>query len=59
MIFIADANFFLGRVLGDYFPDKLDLDIVKTKFLKLTEVINSEKHGDDKLTPEAVAMGFL
>jgi 5-oxoprolinase (ATP-hydrolysing) len=32
---------------------------VKTKFLKLTEIINSEKHGDDRLTPEAVAMGFL
>jgi 5-oxoprolinase (ATP-hydrolysing) len=55
----ADANFFLGRILGDYFPNKLDFEVVKTKFLKLTEVINSEKHGDDRLSPEAVAMGFL
>src|SRR5271163_3475061 len=55
----ADANFFLGRILGDYFPNKLDFEVVKTKFLKLTEIINSEKHGDDRLTPEAVAMGFL
>ena len=45
--------------MGDYFPNKLDFEIVKTKFLKLTEVINSEKHGNDRLTPEAVAMGFL
>lgn len=59
MLFIADANFFLGRILGDYFPNKLDFDIVKTKFLKLMEVINSEKHGDEQLTPEAVAVGFL
>ena len=55
----ADANFFLGRILGDYFPNKLDFEVVKTKFLKLTEVINSEKQGDDRLSPEAVAMGFL
>jgi 5-oxoprolinase (ATP-hydrolysing) len=55
----ADANFFLGRIIGDYFPNKLDFDVVKTKFLKLTEVINSEKHGDERLTPESVAMGFL
>ncbi len=55
----ADANFFLGRILGDYFPNKLDFEVVKTKFLKLTEVINSEKNGDDPLTPEAVAMGYL
>lgn len=55
----ADANFFLGRILGDYFPNKLDFEVVKTKFLKLTKIINSEKHGDDRLTPEAVAMGFL
>jgi 5-oxoprolinase (ATP-hydrolysing) len=55
----ADANFFLGRILGDYFPNKLDFEVVKTKFLKLTEVINSEKHGDDRLTAESVAMGFL
>ncbi len=33
--------------------------MVKGKFLELTAVVNSEKHGSDKLTSEEVAMGFL
>lgn len=56
---ITDANFFLGRILEDYFPNKLDFEIVKSKFLDLTKVVNAEKQGDDVLTPEQVAMGFL
>ncbi|OJD31864.1 5-oxoprolinase (atp-hydrolyzing) [Diplodia corticola] len=56
---ITDANCFLGRILPDYFPRPLDLQKVKKDFLKLTDVVNEEKHGDDKLTPEQVAMGFI
>jgi len=56
---ITDANFFLGRILSDYFPNKLDFDVVKAKFLALTQEVNAEKHGSDQLSPEEVAMGFL
>lgn len=56
---ITDANYFLGRILPDYFPRKLDFERVQKEFLKLTEVVNAEKHGDDKLSPEEVAMGFI
>lgn len=56
---ITDANCFLGRVLPDFFPQKLHMDKVKEEFAKLTQLVNSEKHGDDQLTPEQVAMGFI
>ena len=56
---ITDANCFLGRILPQYFPRKLDIDTVQRKFLELTETVNKEKHGKDKLTPEEVAMGFI
>ncbi|KAJ9148877.1 Hydantoinase B/oxoprolinase [Pleurostoma richardsiae] len=56
---ITDANCFLGRILPMYFPRKLDTDTVRQKFLDLTETVNKEKHGSDKLTPEEVAMGFI
>ncbi|EEA24817.1 hypothetical protein TMatcc_007921 [Talaromyces marneffei ATCC 18224] len=56
---ITDANFFLGRILPDYFARPLDFDVVKKKFLELTEVVNGEKKGTETLTPEQVAMGFL
>ncbi|QKX54695.1 uncharacterized protein TRUGW13939_01783 [Talaromyces rugulosus] len=56
---ITDANFYLGRILPDYFARPLDFDVVKKKFLELTEVVNTEKKGSEKLTPEEVAMGFL
>ncbi|CAJ2506732.1 Uu.00g079180.m01.CDS01 [Anthostomella pinea] len=56
---ITDANCFLGRILPDSFPRKLDLDKVKKEFLKLTDMVNAEKHGDDRLTSEEVAMGFI
>lgn len=56
---ITDANCFLGRVLPDFFPQKLHMDKVKEEFAKLTLLVNSEKHGGDQLTPEQVAMGFI
>lgn len=56
---ITDANCFLGRVLPDFFPQKLHMDKVNDEFAKLTQLVNSEKHGDDQLTPEQVAMGFI
>jgi len=56
---ITDANFFLGRILPDYFARKLDFDVVREKFLKLTDEINAEKKSGEKLKPEEVAMGFL
>lgn len=56
---ITDANCFLGRVLPGFFPQKLHMDKVKEEFAKLTQLVNSEKHGDDQLTPEQVAMGFI
>ncbi|KAK8216349.1 hydantoinase [Phyllosticta capitalensis] len=56
---ITDANYFLGRILPDYFPRPLDSEIVKKKFHQLTELVNAEKHGDDKLTPEQVASGYI
>ncbi|KAI1268420.1 hydantoinase [Xylariaceae sp. FL1019] len=56
---ITDANLFLGRILADNFPRRLDMERVHKEFLKLTDLVNSEKHGDDKLTAEEVAMGFI
>lgn len=56
---ITDANFFLGRILSDYFPNKLDFEIVQEKFMALTKEVNAEKHGADQLSTEEVAMGFL
>jgi 5-oxoprolinase (ATP-hydrolysing) len=56
---ITDANFFLGRILPDYFARPLDFDVVKEKFLELTEAVNAEKKGSEKLSAEEVAMGFL
>ncbi|KZF20095.1 putative 5-oxoprolinase [Xylona heveae TC161] len=56
---ITDANFFLGRILQDYFPRPLDYDSVQKQMLHLTDQVNAEKVGGAKLTPEEVAMGFL
>ncbi|KIW85545.1 hypothetical protein Z517_00937 [Fonsecaea pedrosoi CBS 271.37] len=54
---ITDANFFLGRILPDYFARPLDMAVVEKRFLELTTEINSQRQ--DVLTPEQVAMGFL
>jgi 5-oxoprolinase (ATP-hydrolysing) len=56
---VTDANFLLGRIIPDYFPQKLDLDIVKSKFADLTALVNREKEGDEIFTPETLATGFL
>ncbi|KAI5459135.1 Hydantoinase B/oxoprolinase-domain-containing protein [Mariannaea sp. PMI_226] len=57
---VTDANFLLGRIIPDFFPRRLDLDIVKAKFAALTETVNKEKDGQGELfTPESLALGFL
>ncbi|RDW85320.1 putative hydantoinase oxoprolinase protein [Coleophoma cylindrospora] len=56
---ITDANFFLGRILSDYFPNKLDFEATKEKFLVLTQEVNAGKQEADQLSAEEVAMGFL
>ncbi|OQD86124.1 hypothetical protein PENANT_c008G05413 [Penicillium antarcticum] len=56
---VTDANFFLGRVIPEYFPMKLDFNVVKEKFVVLTTIINAEKGGSSELTAEEVAMGFV
>jgi 5-oxoprolinase (ATP-hydrolysing) len=62
---VTDANLFLGRLIPDLFPkifgenedQPLDLEIVREKFIALTDVINRDT--GDSLTPEEVACGFL
>lgn len=57
---VTDANFLLGRIIPDFFPRKLDLDIVKAKFAALTETVNRGKeNGGEAFTPETLALGFL
>ncbi|KAE8393479.1 Hydantoinase B/oxoprolinase-domain-containing protein [Aspergillus alliaceus] len=56
---VTDANLILGRIIPDYFPKPLDLNIVKEKFAALTDVINGEKEGGEDFTPETLALGFL
>lgn len=64
---VTDANLFLGRIVPEYFPhifgpeenEPLDSEIVKVKFVELTEQINKDRPGQTPLSPEGVAMGFL
>ncbi|KAL4886180.1 Hydantoinase B/oxoprolinase-domain-containing protein [Aspergillus karnatakaensis] len=56
---VTDANFLLGRIIPDFFPRKLDHDIVKEKFSALAETVNKEKEGGESFTPETLALGFL
>ncbi|RTE83592.1 hypothetical protein BHE90_001856 [Fusarium euwallaceae] len=56
---VTDANFLLGRIIPDFFPRRLDLDIVKSKFAALTDIVNLEKDGGEPFTPETLALGFL
>ncbi|KAH8803506.1 5-oxoprolinase [Xylogone sp. PMI_703] len=66
---ITDANLFLERLLPEYFPhifgpnedQPLDTEIVVQKFATLTAVINKKlnANGQDELSPEQVALGFL
>lgn len=57
---VTDANFLLGRIIPDFFPRKLDRDIVVAKFKALTGVVNKDKdEGGEPFTPESLALGFL
>ncbi|RMZ46598.1 hypothetical protein AFCA_012137 [Aspergillus flavus] len=56
---VTDANLLLGRIIPEYFPKPLDLDIVKQKFADLTDVVNRDKGGGDAFTSETLALGFL
>ena len=56
---VTDANFLLGRIIPDFFPRKLDLDVVKEKFAALTDLVNLEKDSGEPFTPETLALGFL
>ncbi|KAL2864050.1 Hydantoinase B/oxoprolinase-domain-containing protein [Aspergillus lucknowensis] len=57
---VTDANFLLGRIIPDFFPRKLDLDVVKEKFSVLADIVNKEKDSDgEPFTPETLALGFL
>lgn len=56
---VTDANFLLGRIIPDFFPRRLDRDIVREKFTTLTETVNKEKDGGEPFTPETLALGFL
>jgi 5-oxoprolinase (ATP-hydrolysing) len=62
---VTDANLFLGRLRPQFFPQifgpnedqPLDVELVRAKFLKLTEQINADT--GRTMTPEEVAHGFL
>lgn len=57
---VTDANFLLGRIIPDFFPRQLDLDVVKAKFAALTEIVNRESvELVEPFTPESLALGFL
>jgi 5-oxoprolinase (ATP-hydrolysing) len=56
---VTDANFLLGRIIPDFFPRRLDREIVREKFAALTETVNKEKDGGEPFTPETLALGFL
>ena len=62
---VTDCNLILGRIQADYFPSlfgddrkqSLDLDIVRKKFLALTERINAIDN--EHRSSAEVALGFL
>ncbi|KAJ6185802.1 hypothetical protein N7519_007103 [Penicillium mononematosum] len=62
---VTDANLFLGRLIPHFFPkifgenenQPLDVEIVKRKFIELTDEINRDT--GKSLSPEEVACGFL
>lgn len=56
---VTDANFLLGRIIPDFFPRRLDREIVRENFAALTETVNKEKDGGEPFTPETLALGFL
>ena len=64
---ITDANLVLGRILPKYFPkifgpgenEPLDKESAFKAFERLTEEINDFNGGEEKLSVEEVAMGFI
>jgi len=67
---VTDANFFLGRLLTDFFPkifgktedQGLDEKASEKLFQDMTDEINKEVAGDNeekKITPDEVAYGFI
>lgn len=67
---VTDANFFLGRLLPDFFPkifgktedQGLDKEASEKFFHELTDEINKEVAGDKqekKMSPDEVAYGFI
>ncbi|KAE8152822.1 Hydantoinase B/oxoprolinase-domain-containing protein [Aspergillus avenaceus] len=56
---VTDANLLLGRIIPEYFPKPLDMDVLRQKFNALTETVNKEKEGGEAFTPETLALGFL
>ncbi|CAI6336262.1 unnamed protein product [Periconia digitata] len=62
---VTDANLFLGRLVPEFFPkifgprenEALDTEVVRQKFVDLTQVINAET--GKSMSPEEVACGFL
>ncbi|KAJ6176099.1 hypothetical protein N7485_003013 [Penicillium canescens] len=62
---VTDANLFLGRLIPHFFPkifgenenQPLDIEIVKKKFIAMTDEINRDT--GKSLSPEEVACGFL
>lgn len=58
-LIVTGANFLLGSIIPDLFSRPLDLEIVKQKFAEITEQVNCEKDGTEKLTAEELATDFL
>ncbi|KAI6782673.1 uncharacterized protein J7T54_000816 [Emericellopsis cladophorae] len=57
---VTDANFLLGRIVPDFFPRRLDLYVVRSKFAELCQRVNKDKEaGAEDFTPETLALGFL
>ncbi|CDR45912.1 CYFA0S20e01728g1_1 [Cyberlindnera fabianii] len=62
---ITDANLFTGRILPEFFPNifgpnedqPLDIEITRSKFEELANIINKENNMNK--TPEEIALGFL
>ncbi|MGB2986780.1 MAG: hydantoinase B/oxoprolinase family protein [Phycisphaerae bacterium] len=54
---ITDMNLFLGRVVAEHFPFRLDRDVVERKLSTLCEEVNTAT--GSKLGPVALAEGFV
>ena len=66
---VTDANLFLGRLLPDFFPkifgknedEGLDVEASRKVIEELADSVNADlaKDGQDKMTPDEVAYGFI